>query len=326
MAPAFCSRQTSGKLLMNEDRKSNPSAWIARTCPACKSNRRRRVWDKGSLHVERCLQCDVYYANPAAADLASGKFYNRLGHSFYLSPDKLESDYTPVRFKREIRYFRKWCSGGRVLDIGCSTGAFLCRLKELGDYQGVGIDIAGPALDYAESKGVQVIRETFLSYNFGGQRFQAVTFWAVLEHLLEPLLFLRKASELLELGGLCFVLVPNRRSLAVRLLGVRYRYIMPDHLNYFSRRTLIELIEQVPQFEVVDDTTMQFNPMVILQDICRRDDRVPDAERAKLLKQTTAWKQSRWLTPLRWGYNGAEAFLSRLGLADNLVAVARKRA
>ena len=101
---------------------------------------------------------------------------------------------------------------------------------------------------------------------------------------------------------------------------------MPDHLNYFSRRTLIELIEQVPQFEVVDDTTMQFNPMVILQDICRRDDRVPDAERAKLLKQTTAWKQSRWLTPLRWGNNGAEAFLSWLGLADNLVAVARKRA
>jgi hypothetical protein len=187
------------------------------------------------------------------------------------------------------------------------------------------MDVTGPALDHAESKGVPVIRESFLDHDFAEKRFRAITFWAVVEHLTDPFRFLQKAVTLLEPGGLCFVLVPNRLSLATRILGARYRYVMPDHVNYFSRRTLINFIERVPEFEVIDDTTMKFNPIVILQDMRRKDDRVPDGERAELLKKTTAWKQSSWLIPLRWGYDALEWILGKLGLADNLVVVARKR-
>ena len=312
---------------MRNNPKSNSSdAEVPRACPGCGDVRQQPVWHKGRLHVRRCLQCDLYYASPIAADLASGKFYNRLAVPFYLSPDKLESDYAPVRFEREMQYFQKWCPAGRVLDVGCSTGAFLYRLQKQGNYQGVGVDIAGPSLDYAESKGLKVVRKPFLIHDFGNQQFHAVTFWAVLEHLIDPLSFLQKAADLLKPDGLCFVLVPNRKSLAIRLLGTKYRYIMPEHLNYFSRQTLLPFIQRVPQFEVLDHTAMKFNPLVIAQDLCRRKDRVPDAERAKLLKKTTAWKQSRRLAPLRWAYNKAEALLGRLELADNIVAVARKRA
>src|SRR5260370_26587915 len=35
-----------------------------------------------------------------------------------------------------------------------------------------------------------------------------------------------------------FILVPNMASLAVRLLGTKYRYIFAEHLNYFTPRTL----------------------------------------------------------------------------------------
>lgn len=312
--------------MKNYPQSSSNGADIPRACPGCGVVRQQPVWDKGKLHVKRCLQCDLYYASPVAADLASGKFYDRQAVSFYLSPDKLESDYAPVRFEREMQYFRKWCPAGRVLDVGCSTGAFLYCLQRQGNYQVVGFDTAGPALDYAESKGLEVVREAFLSHDFGKQQFHAITFWAVLEHLMDPLSFLRKAADLLKPAGLCFVLVPNRNSLAVRLLGARYRYIMPEHLNYFSRQTLLQFIQRAPQLEVLDHTSMKFNPLVIAQDLCRRKDRVPNGERANLLKKTTAWKQSRRLAPLRWAYNKAEALLGRLELADNIVAVARKRA
>ena len=299
---------------------------VERACPACGSSRAVPIWQKGTLTVVGCCECDVYYANPVEAELASGKFYDRLGVPFYLSPDKLESDYAPVRFEREMGFFRKHCSSGAVLDVGCSTGAFLFRLNEIGDYRGTGMDVTGPALDHAESKGVPVIRESFLEHDFRDQQFQAVTFWAVVEHLTDPLPFLRKAAALLAPEGLCFVLVPNRLSLATRILGARYRYIMPDHVNYFSRATLIAFMEKVPELEVVDVTTMKFNPIVILQDLIRSPDRVPDAQRATLLKKTTAWKQSAWLRPVRWVYNRLEHVLGAMGLADNLVVVARRRA
>ncbi|MBT5708587.1 MAG: class I SAM-dependent methyltransferase [Verrucomicrobia bacterium] len=308
-----------------EETGSVKDEWVERCCPGCGQTASRPVWRKGQLHVVACCSCDVFYANPVEEELASGKFYDRLGVPFYLSPNKLEGDYSPVRFNREMAYFRRHCPEGAVLDVGCSTGAFLFRLNSRPEYQGVGMDVTGPALDHAESKGVPVIRESFLEHDFAERRFRAITFWAVVEHLTDPLRFLQKAVTLLEPGGLCFVLVPNRLSLATRILGSRYRYVMPDHVNYFSRRTLIDFIERVPEFEVIDDTTMKFNPIVILQDMRRKDDRVPDGERAELLKKTTAWKQSSWLIPLRWGYDALEWILGKLGLADNLVVVARKR-
>jgi 2-polyprenyl-3-methyl-5-hydroxy-6-metoxy-1,4-benzoquinol methylase len=308
-----------------EEKASVKDGLVERSCPGCGQTDSRPVWRKGALRVVACCSCDVFYANPVEEELASGKYYDRLGVPFYLSPNKLEGDYSPVRFNREMAYFRSHCQEGAVLDVGCSTGAFLFRLNSHDEYQGVGMDVTGPALDHAESKGVPVIRESFLEHDFAGKRFRAITFWAVVEHLTDPLRFLQKAVTILEPGGLCFVLVPNRLSLATRILGARYRYVMPDHVNYFSRRTLIDFIERVPEFEVIDDTTMKFNPIVILQDLRRQDDRVPDGERAELLKKTTAWKQSNWLIPLRWGYNALEWILGKLGLADNLVVVARKR-
>ena len=303
----------------------NPVAVVERPCPGCGSKRSVPIWRKGALSVVGCCECDIYYANPVEEELASGKFYDRLGVPFYLSPNKLESDYASVRFEREMSFFRRHCREGSVLDVGCSTGAFLYRLNETGAYEGTGMDVAGPALDHAESKGVSVIRESFLSHNFREQRFDAVTFWAVVEHLTDPLPFLQKASGLLKPGGLCFVLVPNRLSLATRILGARYRYVMPDHVNYFSRNTLVAFLERVPELEVLEVTTMKFNPIVILQDLRRSPDRVPDEQRATLLKKTTRWKESPWLKPVRWVYNLVERLLGRLGYADNLVLVARRR-
>ena len=103
-----------------------------------------------------------------------------------------------------------------------------------GAYRVLGTDVSGPPLDYAESRGVPVLRANFLEHDFKDQRFDAVTFWAVLEHLFEPGKFLEKAASILKPGGLCFVLVPNLDSLAVRLLKTKYRYIYPQHLNYFT--------------------------------------------------------------------------------------------
>lgn len=267
------------------------------------------------------------FARPVPAELADGRFYNERGASFYLSPAKLESDFAPVRFARELRLFREFCLRGNVLDVGCSTGAFLHNLRTRwpADYTVLGNDVTEAALAHAESRGLPVRRGSLLDLDFGGERFDAVTFWAVLEHLVEPRRFLSRAAELLRPGGHCFVLVPNLDSLAVRWLGARYRYVMPDHVNYFSRRTLTSLVATEPRFEPVTLRSTHFNPVVIWQDWRAAPERVPDAERAALLKHTTAWKQSRALAVAHPFYAAAEWALGSLFLADNLVAVLRRR-
>lgn len=268
----------------------------------------------------------MIYANPIGQDFASGEFYDRLSAPFYLSPEKLESDYAPVRFDREFKIFRKFCTRGSVLDVGCSTGAFLHHLRRRfpGDYETTGTDVAAGALDHAESRGTPVIRASFPEWNPGARRFDAVTFWAVIEHLAHPRAFLQKAASVLQPGGYCFILVPNMESLAVRLLGSKYRYIMPDHLNYFTARTLDACIRDATDLRPVRITSTHFNPVVIWKDFRSQADRVPDSERARLLARTTAWKQNPVFKPLHWGYFAVEQTLARCRLADNLVMVARK--
>ncbi len=277
------------------------------------------------MRVVRCAGCGMVFANPVESAFASGQFYDAIGADYYLSEAKLESDYHPVRFQRELRLFRAFCRRGAVLDVGCSTGAFLHRLRRCGDYEVMGADVAGAPLDYAERQGIEVLRTPFLDHDFGTRRFQAVTFWAVLEHLVDPRAFLHRASTLLIPNGHCFALVPNLRSLAIRICGSRYRYVMPDHVNYFSATTLRDFAAREGAFETVALRSTHFNPVVVWQDWRRVRDRVPDSERAQLLRRTTRLKQSRWLAPAKALYGWVESVLGAGMLADNLVIVLRRR-
>lgn len=267
----------------------------------------------------------MVYANPVPEEFASGQYYDHAAAEYYLSAPKLQSDYADVRFQRELRLFRKHCPGGAVLDVGCSTGAFLFQLNRRfpGSYRILGTDVSGPPLDYAESRGVPVVRGNFLDHDFGQLQFDAVSFWAVLEHLLEPKAFLEKARSLLKPEGICIVLVPNMKSLAARLLGRRYRYIYPQHLNYFTRPTLTKLIE--PRFAVVEVHSTHFNPIVLWQDWRRAGGEVLNRERAELLARTTAYKRNPLLWPVKLLYQLAEQALGCLGLADNLAMVLRRK-
>jgi 2-polyprenyl-3-methyl-5-hydroxy-6-metoxy-1,4-benzoquinol methylase len=296
-----------------------------RPCPLCGASTPAPWLVKQDLHLVRCPACDLAYADPLPPE-AAPEHYDRLGRPYYLSPDKLQGDYASVRFNRELRLLRRHCPRGDVLDVGCSTGAFLHQLQRRfpGDYQATGIEVSTAALEHARSQGLQVIADSLLTHDFADRRFDAVTFWAVLEHLPDPAAFVRQAFASLKPGGRVLALVPNRRSLATRLLGSRYRYILPQHVNYFTAPTLAGLMTRNGG-RIRNHGGSHFNPAVIWQDARRGTDApVPDADRAALLKTTNRLKQSPWMRPARSALAALELALASLGLADNIWVVAEK--
>jgi len=301
------------------------AAEARRRCPVCGGDDAEPYLEKAGLRLVRCRPCTMVYANPVPAEFASGDYYDQAGAEYYLSAAKLESDYAEVRFERELRLFRRHCRQGGVLDVGCSSGAFLYQLNRRfrGAYESLGNDVSGPPLDYAAARGVPVARGHFPALDFGGKQFDAVTFWAVLEHLLEPKAFIERTWSLLKAGGLCFVLVPNLDSLAARFLGWRYRYLYPQHLNYFTRPTLGRLV--AGRFDVVERGSTHFNPVIMWQDWRGGGAEVSNQARGELLKRTTAYKRNPLLKPVRLLYEAAERMLGTFNLADNLTMVLRKR-
>jgi 2-polyprenyl-3-methyl-5-hydroxy-6-metoxy-1,4-benzoquinol methylase len=294
-----------------------------RPCPICDEKEAEPFLSKMELHLVRCIRCSMIYANPVPAEMATGTFYDKAG-SEYLSPEKLEGDYADVRFERELRLFRAHCQRGSVLDVGCSSGAFLYQLKKRfpNDYKTLGTEVSQAPLDHAAKMGVPVARGEFLTQTFE-EKFNAVTFWAVMEHLSEPKKFLKKAASVLKSGGYCFILTPNMNSLAVKLIGAKYRYIFAEHLNYFTQQTIKKFTEL--EFTVVGMKSTHFNPLVIWKDFRGGEREIPRAERIKLLKRTTGYKQSRWMFPIKVVYRATEAALGGFFMADNVAIVGRKK-
>jgi len=295
---------------------------ISRPCPICDEKASVPFLRKLELQLVRCDRCSMIYVNPAPVEMATGNFYDKAG-SEYLTPEKLESDYADVRFERELRLFRTHCQQGSVLDVGCSSGGFLYQLKKRfpNDYKILGTDVSTEPLAHAAKMGVPVAKGEFLTQSFE-EKFDAVTFWAVMEHLSAPKLFLQKAAEILKPGGHCFMLTPNMNSLAVKLIGSKYRYIFPEHLNYFTPHTLKNFAGQ--EFTVVGTKSTHFNPLVIWKDFRGGEQNIPRSERSKLLKRTTRYKQSRWMLPVKAAYQATESVLGSLSLADNVAVVGRR--
>ena len=78
------------------------------------------------------------------------------------------------------------------------------------------------------------------------------------------------------------------------------------------------------EFTMVGMVSTHFNPLVIWKDFRGGERDVPRAERIKLLKKTTGYKQSRWMLPVKVAYQATELTLGRLSLADNVAVVGRK--
>jgi hypothetical protein len=77
-----------------------------------------------------------------------------------------------------------------------------------------------------------------------------MTMWDVIEHVDDPAAELRKAYHLLKPGGWLVVHTMDVASLAARLMGRRWPWLMDMHLHYFSQATLAQMMRNVG-FEVV---------------------------------------------------------------------------
>jgi len=121
------------------------------------------------------------------------------------------------------------------------------------------------------------------------------------------------------------VLVPNLQSLAVRLLGLVPLH-SAEHVNYFSRATLRHALLAATEPPLSWNQRVPDNSLypAVLGRLANPGVERSGADRAELLRRTTAWKRSRWSQPLRPMYRLSEGVLGLLNLADNLLCVARR--
>lgn len=138
----------------------------------------------------------------------------------------------------------------RLFEIGAAYGFFLDEVRS--SYEQVaGIDISEAAAEYARSQlGVDVVAADYLALQLPEQ-VDTLCMWDTIEHLSRPRDFIEKAARDVRAGGLLALTTGDIDSLNARMRGRRWRMIHPPtHLHYFSRRTLVRLLDSAG-FDVV---------------------------------------------------------------------------
>ena len=140
--------------------------------------------------------------------------------------------------------------GRRLLDVGCARGHLASALASMG-WDVTGIEADTDDARAARDLGLRVLEQRAEdAFADISETFDVIVFADVLEHVADPSSVLESALAVLAPGGRIIVSVPNVAHLTVRaqlLLG-RFDYadrgIMDrTHLRFFTRRTLVELIE-----------------------------------------------------------------------------------
>jgi SAM-dependent methyltransferase len=222
-------------------------------CPLCASmevgdysddeDRTLAASDLGSsrkhvLHgrIVRCRACRFGFKVSRPADQEIASLYRELDPSVY----ETESLGRARTANRHLRIVQRFIRMGRLLDAGCASGAFLYAAADAG-WDVVGVEpaqvLCAKAKQLLAGRG-DVLCVALQQADIPPATFDALTLWDVLEHVPDPLGFMRHCASLLKPGGFLFANVPDLDSLQSRFMGERWPLLLAEHLNYFNRSSL----------------------------------------------------------------------------------------
>lgn len=201
--------------------------------------------------VIRCQSCMYNHIVPFPYQAFLLDHYR---HSFYSvsKPDYIE------RYNRDYRWWlatHKYIlnqyigHGSTFLDVGFGPGIAMQAAAQLGAVS-YGTELDGNRVIEERKRGFSVYAGTINAYPGQPGSVDAIYAWEVLEHLIDPETFLQSAYDLLKLGGVIIIEVPNDFSplqrRAMEQLGIEKPWWVapPEHLNYFNKLDLKCLVRR----------------------------------------------------------------------------------
>ena len=238
------------------------------SCPLCGSINqsevvfagRDRLHDlPGEFTVVKCSVCELMYTNPRPTPETIG-FYYPENYGPYQSTDisqvkiARETDGTASNFLkkilkllyRKIIHFNTAClpqvQPGRLLEIGCASGAFLDQMMQSG-WDVEGIEFSANAADKAIKFGFNVHVGSLETAPDPAESFDLIVGWMVLEHLHDPIECLTKLRRWAKPDTWLVLSVPNAGSLEFSFFRERwYALQLPTHLCHYTPKTLKKVL------------------------------------------------------------------------------------
>lgn len=237
-----------------------PMTLTHRDCPSCGSAASTRLpYGRAPWSTVSCSSCGLVYMPDVPAIDAVGddfewtrSFAAEKAHRAKARPklakvDRLTRARLHLLGKREpMAMVRRYVQHGRIVDLGCGEGGYLGKSAD--GFIPYGVDISPVLAPMADRLFRQAGGEAICApcdeglLRFEPNFFDAAILRSYLEHEHRPRAVLEALFARLRPGGVAIVKVPNYGSLNRRLMGGGWcGFRFPDHVNYFTPRTLRDL-------------------------------------------------------------------------------------
>ena len=225
-------------------------------CPICKSkdiNFIIKAIDHTVSHEEfeiwQCNVCTLRFtqAIPGKEEIAA--YYKSEEYISHSDSEKglINSLYHKVRKRTLVskkKLIEKYTglSDGKILDVGCGTGAFLHTMHTAG-WQITGLEPDETARLKAQQLYNLHVQEAGALFELRSETFDAITLWHVLEHVHDLHEYVDQLKKLLKPNGRLFIAVPNYTCYDQNVYkGNWAAYDVPRHLYHFSPSAMRSLL------------------------------------------------------------------------------------
>ncbi len=239
----------------------SPTSFEKVPCPlGCQENDQTVVTGRDLLHdvegeftVVRCGSCGLMRTNPRPTLETIYRYYPD-NYGPYLRSQVRQTDSVTSGGKKLLRSIVSKAfnsnanrlpqmNPGRMLEVGCASGAYLHKMKEDG-WEVEGIEFSSKAAAAASALGYRVHAGPLETAPAPTEQYDLIVGWMVLEHLHDPISSLETLREWSKPGAWLVLSVPNAASLEFKLFKDKwYALQVPTHLHHFTPKTIEKILK-----------------------------------------------------------------------------------
>ena len=260
-------REIDGKTFYNKYNND----FVDVNCPAC-GNKGKSIFKKYGFQHRLCGNCKTIFCSPRPSEELLNIYYNQFESPKMWTRLLLETDIDRKILQYEPRVNKiisilsqdSKGDGGIVVDLGAGSGAFSSCLKKSEFFTRViALDLSEDCINVCRKSELDTICGTI--EDLKDDSVDLICINDLIEHLYDPLNFLKKCYKVLRDGGSISIAAPNGEGFDFKILEDNTGNITPpEHLNYFNCFSIDLLLDRAGFQTVCLETPGKLDVEIVL--------------------------------------------------------------
>lgn len=218
---------------------------IFEKCPICENTKFKKIFQKKWVKSSfvKCIHCKLIFQNPQE-DYIDTK--NRYQETYFNYEKENQENFFGLIKKTldDYNILSLLPKKSNILEIGSATGMFLKYMQDNG-HKPIGLELCKESVDYGKKNyKVDLINKRLEDTEFPADHFDFIHFSHLIEHLNDPIKFLKIIHRIVKKTGLVLLTTPNSSGLFSNIFRENWRCIVDDHLFIFNKNNLIKLLDK----------------------------------------------------------------------------------